>query len=108
MKLRQSGFAAALVKDLLIPAVICGVVIAAVVFSINSASGSTAAENAEITEQGIRRAAIACYAAEGIYPDSMDYLIENYNLKVDTDRFLILYRSVASNIMPDIRVSAKG
>lgn len=103
----KSGFAAAIIKDLLIPIAVCAVAAVLVMISVNSAGANASDENAVITEQGIRRAAVACYAAEGIYPADINYLIENYDLKVDTDRFNILYNSVASNVMPDIRVSAK-
>ncbi len=107
MKHFRSGFFGVLVKDLLIPAAVCAVIIVLTVFSVNSAGANAESENAMIIEQGIRRAATACYAAEGIYPESIDYLVENYSLKIDTQRYNILYNSVASNVMPDIRVSAK-
>ena len=65
----------------------------------------------EISEQGktkledaVRRAAVACYAAEGAYPPDVDYLVEHYGLTVDESRFIVHYDIFAENLMPDITV----
>ncbi|MBR6739883.1 MAG: hypothetical protein IKM04_02295 [Clostridia bacterium] len=63
--------------------------------------GRTALEN---TERALRRAAAACYAVEGVYPPSVDYLIEHYGLAVDLDRYAVFYEVYAENLMPDITV----
>lgn len=55
-------------------------------------------------ETSIRRAAVACYAAEGIYPPDLDYLEEHYGLQIDRDRYTVFYQIFASNLMPDITV----
>lgn len=61
-------------------------------------------ENLALAEQAVRRAAVECYALEGWYPDSLSYLVEHYGIHVDTERYLVDYRFVASNLMPDITV----
>lgn len=65
----------------------------------------------EVAEQGkakledaVRRAAVACYAAEGAYPPDVAYLIEHYGLTVDESRFIVHYDVFAENLMPDITV----
>ena len=55
-------------------------------------------------EQAIRRAAVACYATEGIYPPSLDYMKEYYGIQVDEDRYAVIYDAFAENLMPDITV----
>jgi hypothetical protein len=55
-------------------------------------------------EEALRRAAVSCYAIEGAYPPSLEYLVENYAVSYDSDRFVVKYELFASNLMPDITV----
>ena len=59
-------------------------------------------------EEAVRRSAVACYAAEGIYPPSLDYLEEHYGVQVDRDRYTVIYDVFASNLMPDVTVLENG
>ena len=52
----------------------------------------------------MRRAAVACYAAEGIYPPTLEYLEEHYGVQVDRERYTVVYDVFASNLMPDVTV----
>ncbi len=45
-----------------------------------------------------------CYALEGEYPESLEYIKENYGLVYDEDRFFVDYRVSGSNIMPDVTI----
>ena len=58
-------------------------------------------------ENALHRAAVCCYAIEGAYPDSPDYLIEKYGLQYNRQRFIIKYAFYGSNYMPDITVLYK-
>ena len=58
-------------------------------------------------ETALRRAAVACYAAEGIYPPTLDYLSEHYGVQI-SDQYIVFYEIFASNLMPDITVLEKG
>ena len=55
-------------------------------------------------EDAVRRATVACYAAEGIYPPSVAYLEEHYGIQIDHKRYAVMYDVFASNLMPDITV----
>ena len=55
-------------------------------------------------ENALRNAAVSCYAIEGAYPPSAEYLIENYSVQVDEERFAVKYEFYGSNLMPDITV----
>lgn len=55
-------------------------------------------------EDALRRAAVACYAAEGVYPPELSYLEERYGVQVDAERFTVTYDIFGSNLMPDITV----
>jgi len=58
----------------------------------------------KMTYENIRRAAVQCYALEGVYPVSIDYLIDHYGIRPDTQRFVIHYQFIAENLLPDIAV----
>lgn len=58
-------------------------------------------------EQSLRRAAVACYAAEGAYPADLAYLEQHYGVQIDTGRYTVYYDIFAGNIMPDITVLEK-
>jgi len=49
-----------------------------------------------------------CYTVEGAYPESLDYLKDNYGLTYDEDVFYVDYRVIGSNILPDITIIEKG
>ena len=55
-------------------------------------------------EQALRTAAVACYAAEGIYPPDVDYLKEHYGVQVDERRYAVFYEAFAENLLPEITV----
>lgn len=58
----------------------------------------------EQLEEAVRRSAVACYAAEGIYPPDLGYLEEHYGLQIDESRYIVHYDVFGSNMMPDITV----
>ena len=61
-------------------------------------------EGRQQLENSLRRAAVACYAAEGIYPPTLDYLEEHYGIQIDRDRYAVFYDIFAENLMPGITV----
>ena len=62
------------------------------------------AEGREQLERALRQTAVSCYAAEGIYPPSLEYMREHYGIRIDEERYLVDYQVIASNLMPDITV----
>lgn len=62
----------------------------------------------QMVHGAVKRAALTCYAVEGHYPQKLDYLREHYGLRYDAERCLVVYDAFASNIMPGIRVIARG
>ena len=73
-------------------------------FAARGLGGRADEESLEMTERSIRRAAVQCYALEGVYPVSLDHLEAVYGVQVDESRFFVDYQYVASNLMPDITV----
>lgn len=64
-------------------------------------------KGAETLRDAIRRASVQCYAIEGRYPPSVEYLEENYGIQIDRDKYDVFYSGFASNFMPDITVNQK-
>ena len=56
----------------------------------------------------VLRSAMECYAVEGMYPESLDYLEQHYGLRVNHRDYIVSYEVFASNQPPDIRVLLKG
>lgn len=77
-----------------------------VVFSISDINGTSEREGLTITESSVRRAVIICYAHEGSYPADIEYLKQNYGLKI-SDEYSVYYDIFAPNIMPNITVVRK-
>lgn len=67
---------------------------------------STRADEEEMRtlNQAVMRGVTYCYALEGNYPGSLDYLKENYGLFYDEEKYFIDYQPLGSNIMPDITI----
>ena len=74
---------------------------------ISNLSQGREAEDKQQLEEALRRAAVACYAAEGIYPPNVEYMVEHYGLQIDSRRYVVSYTSFAENLMPDITVLEK-
>ena len=87
-----------------VPVLLFLVILCALLYGFRTASDTSRAEAKRIAEDSIRRAVVSCYALEGRYPDSYEYLRDHYGLRIDEDRCIIHYEVVASNIMPDITV----
>lgn len=81
---------------------------AAVIAGTDSVSEHSLAEEQRMAEDSIRRAAVSCYAIEGRYPESFDYLADHYGVTVDTEKYIVHYEIFASNIMPEITVVPAG
>ena len=82
-------------------------VIAALLIFLTSLSNleqGRSEEDKRQLEDALRRASVACYAAEGIYPPNLDYLREHYGIQIDETRYTVVYDIFASNLMPDITV----
>lgn len=50
------------------------------------------------------RASVQCYAIEGRYPPSVEYLEENYAVQINRKKYNVFYDGFASNVMPEITI----
>ncbi|MBR0465090.1 MAG: hypothetical protein IJJ23_12055 [Clostridia bacterium] len=94
-------------RDILKLAVFVAVIAAAFALVLHIDTSHDNAET-EIVRNAVRNAALTCYAVEGAYPDSVDYLRDHYRLAYDEERYYVTYEAFASNRLPDIYVTEKG
>ncbi len=84
---------------------LCVVIVAIVIMkSEETVSQSVAEEQAIIIENNVRRNAAQCYSIEGVYPDSLEYLQENYRTHYDEENYVVHYQNGGTNILPEIFV----
>ena len=72
--------------------------------AVSSLTAGRDGEDLQRLEEALRRAAVACFAAEGVYPPDLAYMQEQYGVQIDESRFMVDYIFIADNLMPDITV----
>ena len=102
MRRKKSGVLAAL-RGLLMP---LGALAVLLFFfpALSNLDQGRDAQGRQQLEDALRRAAVACYAAEGVYPPDLAYLEEHYGIQIDRTRYWVFYDIFGSNLMPDITV----
>lgn len=90
-----------------VPVLVSAVMIGWIWSGITSISAGTGEQQKASLEEALHRDIVMCYAQEGRYPQSLDYLKEHYGLIYDEDKYMISYEVLGSNLMPDVRVMEK-
>lgn len=72
----------------------------------NTASSSKKSQKSSL-EKAVYRGILECYALEGKYPESLKYLVNEYNILYNTDEYAIEYEVIASNILPVVTIIEK-
>lgn len=79
-------------------------VIVAFIIGIGYVSGSSYLDDEATLLKAINRDIVHCYAVEGAYPESLEYMEENYGLTYNHDRFIVDYDVQGANIMPTVMI----
>jgi len=87
-----------------LPVIFTVAVIAMIISGIRQTDEASNAEGLRILEESINRAVVMSYAIEGRYPQSIEYIEENFGIFIDRTRFIVHYTVFASNILPEITV----
>jgi len=91
-------------ESTLISAIMFVIIFIFFLFAVSKASASSVTEQRQSLENAIDRAVIQCYVTEGRYPESFEYLQENYGIIYDQDKFRVDYVIYGSNMRPDITI----
>ncbi|MDR1573428.1 MAG: hypothetical protein LBS24_03905 [Clostridiales Family XIII bacterium] len=89
---------------IILPIILFLVVLLLFVLAVSKIAGKSENEGIHLTEESIRRAAVQCYALEGVYPADFEYLKDHYAVRPDENKYIIYYTYTASNLMPEIDV----
>lgn len=95
-----------ILSGILLPVLVV-VILLCFMSALSNLSDGHADEDKRQLEEVLRRAAVACYAVEGIYPPDVEYLEVHYGIQIDRNRYEVSYESIAANLMPDITVLEK-
>lgn len=103
LKKRFGGAARAV---LLVAVSVC--LMAVFALSAGLAGKNTTEQGIAVAQDSIRRAAVQCYALEGVYPPSYEYLRDHYGININEELYFVGFQYVADNLMPDITVIVRG
>lgn len=76
--------------------------------AVHSLSERSLEEQEQNLIRALRQSTVQCYAVEGFYPESLEYLTDHYGIRYDHNTFFVDYQPSGQNIMPEITVIRKG
>lgn len=74
------------------------------IVGISSVDDTTYAKQMESLETALHRSISQCYAVEGVYPPSLEYIKSHYGLTYDEEAFYVDYQPIGSNLYPEATV----
>lgn len=95
-------------KKLVLYTAACAAALVLFFAGLGGAAQSQDQEGRRQLERALRRASLACYAAEGAYPQDLAYLEQRYGVQIDHSRYVVQYEVYGSNLAPDITVLEVG
>lgn len=72
--------------------------------ALGNASAASDEERLAQVKQSVENGITLCYAVEGVYPESVEYLTKSYGVVYDESRYLVHYERFASNVRPSVTV----
>lgn len=100
--MKRSYFKRAL--SFLLPCVLFAAMLAWFIIAASNAASSTGEKELSALKNNIENGITMCYAVEGVYPVSIEYLCDNYGLIYDKDKYRIDYERFASNVRPSVMI----
>ena len=79
-------------------------IIVFIVMGLHRTEVASRTEGLRILEDSIRRAVVMSYAVEGRFPESLEYIEQNFGIHIDRTRYVVHYSVFAPNIFPEIVV----
>ena len=77
-------------------------------YGMQQVDSGSARNQEEVLQEAVNRDVTLCYAQEGRYPESVEYMEDHYGLTYDKDTFTVKYQLRGSNIRPYVTVIRKG
>lgn len=73
--------------------------------AISSVSDDVDENEIKMLKNAIDKAITTCYAIEGSYPESIEYIEKNYGVVIERDKYAVVYDVIGSNIKPNVIVA---
>ena len=83
---------------------IFGAVLLWLLLGLSRAGTVSAEQQLKTVKQSVTNGVVLCYSVEGYYPESMQYLKDNYGVDYDETKYLVHYRYVSGDIPPTVMV----
>lgn len=74
------------------------------VTALLNASNASEGERLAQVKQSVENGVTLCYAVEGSYPESLEYLTKSYGVVFDEENYLVHYERFAANVRPTVTV----
>lgn len=71
---------------------------------IKNMSDEVNQSDVDMLKDALENAVITCYAIEGSYPESLEYIEEHYGVKIDREKYFVDYENNLINMKPQISV----
>lgn len=91
----------------IIPAALFAAMLVWFLTAFVNTSGAEKEQELASVRNNIEKGITMCYAIEGVYPESLEYLTENYGVVYDTERYTVRYDCFADNVRPTVSVAKK-
>lgn len=88
----------------IIPCVLFAAMVTWLIISLNNTSEAARQRECAAVKSTLENGITMCYAIEGAYPPSAEYLSENYGVTYDTAKYIVHYDYFADNVRPTVRV----
>ena len=84
--------------------ILFAIILLVFMFAIRFTAGNTMERQEEALNRAMERDIVQCYAENGYYPPSLDYIKEHYGLLYDEKSFFVDYTPIGGNMYPGYKV----
>lgn len=107
MKVQRGNSVVSGLRTLFVP-LVAVFAVCCLLTAVGNVEAGHSEESEKRVEDTIKKAVVSCYAIEGVYPATLEYIEEYYGLQIDHERYDVFYEIFADNIMPEITVVPKN
>lgn len=72
--------------------------------AVSRTEAAASSQKLEALKRSVENSVTLCYSIEGVYPESLDYLIDNYGVRYDDSEYIVHYDCFAANVRPTVTV----
>lgn len=88
----------------IVPCVLFAAMLTWMILSLFNTSNAAQQQEMAAVKSTLEEGITMCYAIEGAYPPSLEYLSENYGITYNTSKYIVRYDRFADNVRPSVKV----